>query len=146
MESNSLNNFERRPPKDHFCQVWLESIQWFRRRCNLKLWTDGRRRRRRRTVTHHNSSPRAFGSGELKNNQFKVFVLSGDILPHQAKHTYEVSWKDSKSVWNYNSDTKFHKGHIIQKVRHLEWFFFVATHPLIKLSIFKSFYGNISNH
>ena len=36
MESNSLNNFERGPPKDHFCQVWLESIQWFRRRCNLK--------------------------------------------------------------------------------------------------------------
>ena len=63
MESNSLNNFKRGPPKDHFCQVWLESIQWFRRRCNLKLWTD---RRRRRMVTHHNSSPGAFGSGELK--------------------------------------------------------------------------------
>ena len=43
-------------------------IKWFRRRCCLKNvngQTDGRGRRRR-TVGDHNSSPWAFGSGELK--------------------------------------------------------------------------------
>ncbi|MCG7879852.1 MAG: hypothetical protein N0C90_26540, partial [Candidatus Thiodiazotropha endolucinida] len=28
---NNLNNFERGPPKDHFCQVWSESVERFRR-------------------------------------------------------------------------------------------------------------------
>ena len=74
MNWNHLNNFERGPTKDHSCEVWSNSHQWFRRRCCLKIVdrrTSGRRRRpqrrrqRRRTVSDHNSSPWAFGSGEL---------------------------------------------------------------------------------
>ena len=67
MDRNHLNNFERGPTKDHSCEVWSNSHQWFRR-CCLKI-VDGRTsgcRRRRRTVSDHNSSPWAFGSGELK--------------------------------------------------------------------------------
>ena len=72
MDQNHLNNFERGPTKDHSCEVWSKSNQWFRRRCCLKIVdgrTDGRtygRRRRRRTVSDHKSSPWAFSSGELK--------------------------------------------------------------------------------
>ena len=68
MDWNHLNNFERGPTKDHSCEVWSKSNQWFRRRCCLKI-VDGRtygRRRRRRTVSDHKSSPWAFSSGELK--------------------------------------------------------------------------------
>ena len=36
MDRNHLNNFERGPTKDHSCEVWLKSNQWFRRRC-LKI-------------------------------------------------------------------------------------------------------------
>ena len=46
MESNSLNNFWRGPPKEHSCQVWSKLAQRFgRRRCLKKLLTtqDGRR-------------------------------------------------------------------------------------------------------
>ena len=77
MNRNHLNNFERGPTKDHSCEVWSNSHQWFRRRCCLKIVdrrTSGRRqrrRRRRRTVSDHNSSPLAFGSGELKTHLFK---------------------------------------------------------------------------
>ena len=66
MNQNHLNNFERGPTKDHSCEVWSNSHQWFRRRCCLKIVdrrTSGRRRRR--TVSDHNSSSWAFSSGEL---------------------------------------------------------------------------------
>ena len=78
MNWNHLNNFEQGSIKDHSCEVWSNSHQWFRRRCCLKIMdgrTSGRRRRRqrrrrrrrrRRTVSDHNSLPWAFGSGELK--------------------------------------------------------------------------------
>ena len=44
MDRNHLNNFERGPTKDHSCEVWSKSNQWFRRRCCLKIvdgQTDG---------------------------------------------------------------------------------------------------------
>ena len=44
MDRNHLNNFERGPTKDHSCEVWSNSNQWFRR-CCLKIvngQTDGR--------------------------------------------------------------------------------------------------------
>ena len=69
MDQNHLNNFERGSTKDHSCEIWSKSNQWFRRRCCLKIvngWTDGRTDRRWRTVSDHNTSPWAFGSGELK--------------------------------------------------------------------------------
>ena len=55
MESNSVNNFWRGPPKEHSCQVWSKLAQWFgRRRCLKKLLTtnDGRW-----TPHHRKSSP-----------------------------------------------------------------------------------------
>ena len=99
MESNSLNNFERGPPKDHFCQVWLESIQWFRRRCNLKLWTDGRRRRRRRrrTVTHTNSSPGAFGSGTEDRNYFSLSGVNKFLISSTCFSQFERN-----ILWNFD--------------------------------------------
>ena len=51
MDRNHLNNFERGSTKDHSCEIWSKSNQWFRRRCCLKIVngrTDGRRRRQRR--------------------------------------------------------------------------------------------------
>ena len=40
IESNSVNNFERGPPKEHSCQVWSKLAQVFgRRRCLKKLLT-----------------------------------------------------------------------------------------------------------
>ena len=41
MDRNHLNNSERGPIKDHSCEVWSKSNQWFRRRCCLKI-VDGR--------------------------------------------------------------------------------------------------------
>ena len=37
MDRNHLNNFERGPTKDHSCEVWSKSNQWFRRRYCLKI-------------------------------------------------------------------------------------------------------------
>ena len=58
-----LCNFERGHHGEHSCEVIWNLDQWFRRRCRLRkrLRTD-----RRRTKTDHNSSPWAFGYGELK--------------------------------------------------------------------------------
>ena len=40
MESNSIKNFWRGPPKEHSCQVWSKLAQRFgRRRCSKKLLT-----------------------------------------------------------------------------------------------------------
>ena len=42
MEFNFLNNSDRVPPKDHFCEVCLQLAMWFRRGCCFKklLTTD----------------------------------------------------------------------------------------------------------
>ena len=39
MESNSVNNFWRGPPKEHSCQVWSKLARQFGRRCLKKLLT-----------------------------------------------------------------------------------------------------------
>ena len=39
MESNSVNNFWRGPPKEHSCQVWSKLALRFGRRCLKKLLT-----------------------------------------------------------------------------------------------------------
>ena len=55
MESNSVNNFWRGPPKEHSCQVWSKLAQRFgRRRCLKKLLTT---HDARRTHHHPKSSP-----------------------------------------------------------------------------------------
>ena len=91
MDRNHLHNFERGPTKDHSCEVWSKSNQWFRRRCCLKIvngQTDGRRRRWRRTVSDHKSSPWAFGSGELTSGAKRFYEIS---------HYWQV--KDMTWVW-----------------------------------------------
>ena len=86
MDRNHLNNFESGPTKDHSCELWSKSNQWFRRRCCLKI-VDGRTYgRRRRTVSDHKSSPWAFSSGELKtynlkrNNSWHIYQLLKTLL------------------------------------------------------------------
>ena len=39
IESNSVNNFWKGPPKEHSCQVWSKLAQLFGRRCLKKLLT-----------------------------------------------------------------------------------------------------------
>ena len=106
MDQNHLNNFERRPTKDHSCEVWSESNQWFRRRYCFKI-VDGqtwRRRqqrwRRRQTVSDHNSSPWAFGSGELTRVMVLVVCTSSD----DAFCFYDVSWKYLEWISSYSAD------------------------------------------
>ena len=78
MDRNHLNNFERGPTKDHSCEVWSNSHQWFRRRC-FKI-VDGRTSGRRRwTVSDHNSSPLAFGSAELIIKKFVDLLIHGRL-------------------------------------------------------------------
>jgi len=57
---NSLNNFDRGPPRDHSCEVWSKSNEWFQRRClSKKVYArrtttdDGRQRQRPITIDHH---------------------------------------------------------------------------------------------
>ena len=35
---NGLNNFDRGPPRDHFCEVWSSSHKWLKRRYRLKFF------------------------------------------------------------------------------------------------------------
>ena len=88
MDRNHLNNIERGPTKDHSCEVWSKSNQWFRRRCCLKIVngrTDGRRRRR--TVSDHKSSPWAFGSGELKNTKKQTNNNKNNTKQNKKKYS-----------------------------------------------------------
>ena len=68
-ELNSLNNFERSPSNELFCEVILNLVHWFRRRNhvyeNVNRLTD----KQRGTVSDHNSSPCTASSIELKKHQ-----------------------------------------------------------------------------
>jgi len=57
---NHLNNCGRGPPRDHSCEVWSKSNEWFQRRRCLSKKVYGRRTTDddgRRTKPGHNSSP-----------------------------------------------------------------------------------------
>ena len=85
MDQNHLNNFERGPTKDHSCEVWSNSNQWFRRRCCLKI-VDGRTGgRRRRMVSDHNSSPWAFGSGELTRVHNAFILINASSIGREGR-------------------------------------------------------------
>ena len=52
MDRNHFNNFKRGPTKDHSCEVWSKSNQWFRRRCCLKkLFMEARMDDRQNVIT-----------------------------------------------------------------------------------------------
>ena len=74
---NGLNNFVREPPRDHSCEVWTKSNEWFQRRCCLKkLLTHGRTDRR--WTTDNGPSQKltlsTLCSGELKWLTFSVLI------------------------------------------------------------------------
>ena len=78
MEFKSLNNFERGPPKEHSCEVWMQLVLWFRRRWCLKLKVnddgqttdDGQK-----VIRIAHLEPSALG--DLKS--WKYFVTTGEI-------------------------------------------------------------------
>ena len=67
-----------------FMRILWNLDQWFRRCCLKKKFTDGQR-----TKTNHNSSPLAFGSGELIKRNLHLWVVYRIIL--QSACTYAES-------------------------------------------------------
>ena len=70
---NSLNNFGRKTPRDHSCEVWLKSNEWFQRRSRLN----------KKKLTHWQTTDTGLSqnltlstlcSGELKTKQ--TFLLN----------------------------------------------------------------------
>ena len=84
MDPNYLNNFEWGPTKDHACEIWSKSKQWFRRRCYLKkLFTDAQTDRRL-TKCNHKSSPCHYVTGEvIKKNIYGVKSMSDALAADQ---------------------------------------------------------------
>ena len=115
MDRKHLNNFERGLTKDHSCEVWSNSHQWFRRKCCLKIVdrrTSGRRRRRqrrrrrrrrrRRTVSDHNSSPWAFGSWWAK----KIREMSRECHNHKPQRFPDTKRKGKPTNPNKHKSNK----------------------------------------
>ena len=70
MDQNHLHNFERGPTKDHSCEVWSKSNQWFRWRCCLKkLFTDA--------LTHQRTMDKMWSQ--------KLILSLGDRWPKKSK-------------------------------------------------------------
>ena len=65
MDQNHLNNFERGPTKDHSCEDWSKSNQWFKEEMSFEEIVYGRTYARR-TKCDHKSSPCHYVTGELK--------------------------------------------------------------------------------
>ena len=59
---NHLNNFGRGPPRDHSCEVWSKSNEWFQRRRYLCKKVYGRHRR----TTHDGQRPVTIAHPEHK--------------------------------------------------------------------------------
>ena len=80
------------------CEIFLNLDQWLRKRCHLKKkFTDAWRRRI--TIAHlektdHNSSPWAFGSGELKKQIVWVYQYQSHNWP-LALFFYSNNWQSS---------------------------------------------------
>ena len=75
---NYLNNFGRGPPRDHSCEGWSKSNDWFQRRCLSKnVYARRTMHDGRRTTT--NDGQRPLCSGELKCENLRT-VQDGDCL------------------------------------------------------------------
>ena len=55
LDSNSLNNFQLVPLKNHSCKVWSKLAQWFRRSCQL-LTEHGRLKTDAGLLAYYNTS------------------------------------------------------------------------------------------
>ena len=103
---NSLNNFDRGPPRDHFCEVWSKSNKWFQRRfCLKKLLTLARTDGRTdgRWTTDNGPSQKldlsTLCSGELKINRRRHCEKIAELIISTRSHTYKGSWPDIIIKW-----------------------------------------------
>jgi len=61
---NHLNNFGRGPPRDHSCEVWTKSNEWFQRRRCLSKKVYGRRTTHDGRRTTHDARRRTTDDGQ----------------------------------------------------------------------------------
>ena len=109
MDRNHLNNFERGPTKDHSCEVWSKSNQWFRRRCCLKIvdgWTYRQRRRRRMVSDHKSFSFQLRWANNAKSKEGRVVILVRTMSSAPDLHFCQVPSKYSKGYSSYRADKK----------------------------------------
>ena len=87
MDRNHLNNFERGSTKDHSCEIWSKSNQWFRRRCCLKI-VNGRTDRRTTTTTDGEWSQ--YLTLSLRLRWAKNVYLTKTCFSHEQEHISQV--------------------------------------------------------
>ena len=98
---NSLNTFDRGLPRDHSCEVWSKSNEWFQRRSCLKKLTDGRTHQSRRTMDNGPSQKLTLStlcSGELKRHIFKQFFDTYVVMMSHCGST-PGNWDLSKKKY-----------------------------------------------
>ena len=80
---NGLNNFDRGPPRDHSCEVWSKSNEWFQRRCCLKKLLTHARTHGRWTTDNGPSQKLTLStlcSGELKMLLFECNITVNSFV------------------------------------------------------------------
>jgi len=84
---NGLNNFGRRPPRDHACEVWSKSNEWFQISCLKKLLTD--RRTDARTTDNGASQNLSTKCSRWANNRQRPVTI---IYPERMDITRDLSF------------------------------------------------------
>ena len=86
---NHLNNFERGPIKDHSCEVWSKSNQWFKRGCRLKKFTDARTDAR---TTNNGQNVSRKAHLDIVTGELKILCsyphLSGVVKKYRIRPNY----------------------------------------------------------
>ena len=105
MDRNHLNNFERGPTKNHSCEVWSKSNQWFRRRCCLKIVngrTDGRTTR---TTTDGEWSQKLTLSLQLRWAKTWGWIVIYNPIKNPLK--LEENWCSLNAYTFYKNNLKY---------------------------------------